>query len=80
MTSQVSWVGAIADLAGAFRASGKIDGGARVIFDIPESELGEAIALVALRGCSLRITVEVVDWQDGRQSTPEDVRITPGTP
>lgn len=35
--------------------------GMRVQFDIPESDMGEAVKLLAMRGMVLRITVEVGD-------------------
>ena len=34
--------------------------GMRVQFDIPESEMGEAVKLLAMRGERLKVTVEVV--------------------
>ena len=34
--------------------------GMRVQFDIPETEMGEAVKLLAMRGERLRVTVEVV--------------------
>lgn len=35
--------------------------GMRVQFDIPESDMGEAAKLLAMRGKVLRVTVEVVE-------------------
>jgi hypothetical protein len=34
--------------------------GLRVQFDVPESEMGEAVKLLAMRGERLKVTVEVV--------------------
>jgi hypothetical protein len=34
--------------------------GMRVQFDIPETEMGEAVKLLAMRGERLKVTVEVV--------------------
>ncbi|HAM58292.1 MAG TPA: hypothetical protein DCQ64_23920 [Candidatus Rokubacteria bacterium] len=63
---RVSWVGNIADLSSAFKVSGSIEGGGRVTFDVPENQLGEAIRLVTMRRKPLRITVEVMEWEEGR--------------
>jgi len=40
--------------------------GMRVQFDIPESEMGEAVKLLAMRGERLKVTVEVVR-DDGKE-------------
>ena len=58
--SRVEWIGAIADLSTALKFSGNIEGGGRVVFDVPENQLGQAIGLLALRGVTLRITVEAL--------------------
>ena len=63
----------MSDLTATFRASVppimsgiKTGGdGMRVQFDIPESEMGEAVKLLAMRGERLKVTVEVVR-DDGR--------------
>lgn len=38
--------------------------GMRVQFDIPESEMGQAAKLLAMRGERLRVTVEVIAARD----------------
>ena len=38
--------------------------GMRLQLDIPESDMGEAVKLVAMRGKRLRVTVEVYDRSD----------------
>lgn len=40
--------------------------GMRVQFDIPESDMGEAAQLLAMRGKVLRVTVETVDSDERR--------------
>ena len=55
------WLGAIAQTRGALQVSGDIEGGGRVTLEIPENQLGRALALAAMRGQTLRIRVEVVD-------------------
>ena len=42
--------------------------GMRVQFDIPESEMGEAVKLLAMRGERLKVTVEVVSSVEKRKS------------
>jgi hypothetical protein len=34
--------------------------GCRIQFDVPESDIGEAVKLVAMRGKRLKVTVEIV--------------------
>jgi len=56
--SRIEWTGTIADTRTAIQASGGIEGGARVVFDVPEiyaKVLGE---LIAVRGQPLLITIE----------------------
>ena len=36
------------------------DAGMRIQFDVPESEMGNAVELLAMRGVVLRVTVEVL--------------------
>ena len=40
----------------AFRISG--DGGCRIMFDVPETEMGEAVKLLLWRQMPMRVTVE----------------------
>lgn len=35
--------------------------GARVQFDIPEQAMGEFAPVMLMRGCALKVTVEVID-------------------
>ena len=60
MNETIEWTGAIADTRTAINASGGIEGGGRVTFDVPDQETAALAALLAVRGCVLRITVEVV--------------------
>jgi hypothetical protein len=56
----IAWIGAISDTRTAIQASGKNEGGGKITFDVPESEIAVIGYLLALRECGLRITVEVV--------------------
>lgn len=38
--------------------------GMRVQFDVPESDMGEAVKLLAMRGVLLRVTVEAYQRED----------------
>lgn len=68
--TSVTWLGSIADTATALRASGALDGGGRVIFDIPENQIVAYAGLLLMRGQQLRITVEAVGWQGGDDGRP----------
>jgi hypothetical protein len=48
--------------------------GMRVQFDVPESEMGEAVKLLAMRGRVLRLTVEVADTSKGGATGWEPLR------
>lgn len=39
--------------------------GMRVQFDIPESDMGEAVKLLAMREKILQITVEIIEYKAG---------------
>ena len=43
--------------------------GMRVQFDIPETEMGEAVKLLAMRGERLKVTVEVVSSVEKHKSS-----------
>ena len=65
----------MSDLTATFRASVppimsgiKTGGdGMRVQFDIPESDMGEAVKLLAMRGMVLRVTVTVENANESKR-------------
>jgi len=65
-----SFLATLPPLLSAIRISG--DGGCRIMFDIPETEMGEAIKLLMWREQVLRITVE--PEQDGRQGESRKIK------
>lgn len=67
--SSVQWHGCIAQTATALRWSGG-DGGGRVTFDVPDTEVDKLADLAALRGRELIITVIAAD--DARAALPFD--------
>lgn len=56
MSEQASFVATLPPILSAFRISG--DGGCRIMFDVPESEMGEAVKLLLWRQMAMRVTVE----------------------
>ena len=66
MADIATFIATIPPIQSALRTGGD---GMRVQFDVPETEMGEALQLVLMRGKVLRITVEVVesDAKTGRQ-------------
>jgi hypothetical protein len=42
--------------------------GMRIQFDVPESEMGEAVKLLAMRGMRLVVTVEMLREDEPRKS------------
>ena len=64
MAESITFRAAFPPIQSAFKRHGGGDG-LRVQFDIPESDIGDAAALMALTGCVLRITVEVEE-SDGQ--------------
>ena len=59
--TEIQFTGSIADTTTAIRASGRNEGGGRVTFDIPETDIVQLAALMAVRGCELRVTVRTAD-------------------
>jgi len=62
----ITFVATIPPIQSAIRTGGD---GMRVQFDVPETDIGEALHLVLMRGKVLRVTVEVVESgaKTGRQ-------------
>ena len=56
MSESATFVATLPPLLSAIRISG--DGGCRIMLDVPESEMGEAVKLLMWRQKALRITVE----------------------
>jgi precorrin-6x reductase len=73
---RVEFLASFPNIQTAIRVAG--DGGARILLDIPESELPAIMRLLLLRGMVVRVTVEpevletkehtqVVDWREGKR-------------
>ena len=64
--TETTFLATIPPLQSAIQVHGGQDG-MRVKLEIPESEMANAVGLLAMRGVVLRVTVEVVtdkkDWQ-----------------
>jgi len=56
VSESASFIATLPPILSAFRISG--DGGCRIMFDVPESEMGEAVKLLMWRQMALRVTVE----------------------
>ncbi len=56
MSETATFLATLPPLLSAIRVSG--DGGMRVMFDIPESDMAEALKLLLWKGTVLRLTVE----------------------
>lgn len=57
MAEKVTFVGSFPAIQSAIKISGNGDG-MRIMIDIPESEMGEAVKLMLYRQVPLRITIE----------------------
>lgn len=53
----IEFIATIAELAGAITRSGKSEGGGRITYDVPESELGALAAHMPLAQSLLRVKV-----------------------
>jgi len=59
---KIEFIASLPDIATAISISG--DGATRVKFDIPESELANAVKLVMLKGQAFKVSIETVTQQD----------------
>ena len=59
---KIEFIASLPDIQTALGISG--DGSTRVKFDIPESELLEAVKLVMLKGQAFKITIETIKQED----------------
>lgn len=60
---RASFRASIPPIQSAIRTGGD---GLRIQLDVPESDMGEAIKLVAMRGKRLRVTVELLPDKDSK--------------
>ena len=58
MSESVTFLASLAPIQSAIKVG---DDGLRFVCDVPESELANALALVAMRGRVLKVTVEVAE-------------------
>ena len=58
----------------AIKVHGHTDG-MRIQLDVPESELGEAVKLLAWRECLLRVTIEPEENDSKQQSNSRKIHI-----
>ena len=66
MITTASFLASIPPIMSGIKTGGD---GMRVQFDIPESEMGEAVKLLAMRGERLKVTVEVVKSVEKHKSS-----------
>ena len=59
---EISFIASLPDIQSAITISG--EGSTRVKFDIPESELAEAIKLVMLKGQAFKVKIEVIEQDE----------------
>lgn len=71
MNESATFLATFPSILSAIRVAG--DGGMRVQFDIPESEMGEALKMLLWREQVLRVTVEPED--DGRTDKARKIHI-----
>ena len=56
---EIEFITSLADIATAISISG--EGATRVKFDIPESELAEAIKMILLKGQAFKVHIETIE-------------------
>lgn len=61
---KLEFVASLADIQTAISIGG--DGSTRVKFDIPESELSEAVKLVMLKGQAFKVMIETIKQDNWR--------------
>ena len=66
MITTASFLASIPPIMSGIKTGGD---GMRVQFDIPETEMGEAVKLLAMRGERLKVTVEVVKSVEKHKSS-----------
>lgn len=76
MSEAITFMASLPPIQSAIKRSGNGDG-MRVQFDIPETEMGNAVLLLACPGKRLSVTVEVLEDDRGR-SEPTRRRATTG--
>lgn len=60
---KLEFIASLPDIQSAITIGG--DGATRVKFDIPESEIANAVKLVMLKGQAFKVKIETVeDWQN----------------
>ena len=64
LLGSVSFRATLAPIASAIKLSAS-DGGARIQIDVPDSDMAEALRLIAWRDCVLRVTVEPESGDNG---------------
>ena len=60
MTDKITFLASFPPIQSAIKIAGNGDG-MRIQLDIPESEMAQAVQLLALRECVLKVTVEEDD-------------------
>ena len=59
---QISFIASFPDIQSAITISG--EGATRVKFDIPESEIANAVKLVLLKGQAFKVSIETIKQDD----------------
>ena len=61
--TRATFAASIPPLQSAIRTGGD---GMRITIEVPESEMGQAVKLIAMRGKRLKVTIEVMQEADGK--------------
>ena len=67
----ICFIASFPNIQSAIRVSG--DGGARILLDIPESELPAIARLLLMRGKAINVTVEDIPPNDAKKKTKRGV-------
>lgn len=67
----ICFIASFPNIQSAIRVSG--DGGARILLDIPESELPAIARLLLMRGKAISVTVEDIPPNDAKKKTKRGV-------
>lgn len=70
----VQFLASFPSIQSAFKRHGG-GNGLRIQLDIPEQHVSEAVKLMALTQCVLKVTVEVAEKNNGQQSEHREIHI-----
>ena len=68
---KIEFIASLPDILTAITISG--EGATRVKFDIPESEIANAIKLVMLKGQAFKVNIETIDGDEWQKFKAEQI-------